>query len=732
MKIKNQSFLYFLLIFSFTLKYIENSTLKELRDCIKEITYSYYMRGKNIQCNAAKDQAFSPEEATSQNMRFFVTTSFTSTVYKELLNILVPYSPDHLIEYANNYTGSPEVYIVLEPYDEKYTMKLYSETEESHYVLEENTPYNEIIDKLEIGDLLVGGGIGLIVYDKIKDETGITSDIIVAYSGGNGYVKTKIERIGVNLPSGESFSNSAYSLFLNNKTNENIGEEGLEEGTIGLYKLSEIYLWRPIKENNRLYSKIIVFRFLNEKDGKAMLKYKNYYGYFNNSKNYSDGDIIELNDKNKDRIKFKHLFIEKTVNKFHNNIVELGESLTYKIVIKNKYKEDYTEDLIVTEFLSDKVTYESHKESISKISFTNDKENKKLIWKIGQLKKGNEIIIEYTVKVKTNALNDESENKIISKGYVGNIPSSTVFNFIGTNLKKGQISLIKKNYDNLKDKFNGTTLINEIYYKSFGVDIGFDKFNITDLIINEPLMERGLGNLNLNETHPYSKAVLNNYWSSLAKMYHTFSGVNEEVDVYGLKEFFYFEDPSQLKREDFIYKENFKTGDILIYTNYNDTEYTLKSECLCKNKITYEKGVYSYIYIEGKGFVGVNYGDKGKPNTIYNRNEFNAKYYADNDLLLYVQNITPVSDEFLEIANYQTLFGKDYYVILRPSLCFDLPYVEDEDDDSGSNTWVIVIFVILGIILFLLTLYFLVKCIKLKNSGKEINMKNLKETPLLG
>ena len=34
------------------------------------------------------------------------------------------------------------------------------------------------------------------------------------------------------------------------------------------------------------------------------------------------------------------------------------------------------------------------------------------------------------------------------------------------------------------------------------------------------------------------------------------------------------------------------------------------------------------------------------------------------------------SEEFLEVANLQTLFGKDYYVILRPSLIFDFKYNE--------------------------------------------------------
>ena len=729
MKMINNLFIYFVLISSFTLKFITNSKLEEVRSSIKELLYSYYMRGKYIQCNVAKDKVFSPEEATSQNINFLVSTSFTSTVYHDFLGILIPYSVSDLVDYANNYGGNPEVYMVLEQSGEGYSlqMKLYSEGEYDNYKYIDDPTYKEIIHYLEVGDHIVYGGTGVIVYDKIEDENGEISDIIVIQStSGDGYVKSKIERNTVKYPSGDSFSSYGFSLFLFTKNNENIGEEGLEEGTIGLIKLSDTYIWRAIKNNISINGKALVFRFLNEKDGQAILKYKNYYSYFDNSKKLSDGDIIELNDKDKDRIKYKHLFIEKTVDKNNNNIVERDESLTYKITITNQYREDYTDDLIVTEYLSKFVTYKSYKVSNNKIKIKRD--NDKLTWNIGKLKKKETIIIEYTVTVKSGG----SRDVILSTGFVGNIPSSTVFNVIGTNLKKEQKNLIKKNYDILKNKYNGKTLINEIYKQSFKqVDIKFDEFNITDLIINNPLDSRNAGHLNLNKENPFYKAVLNNYWSSLAKLDYTFYEGGEEVNVYNLKEYNYFERPDVISKEDFIYKETFKTGDILIYTNYNDTEYIFSSndQTLNKNNITYEEGEYSYIYIEGKGFVGVNYGDEGLPDTIHNRNIFNSSYYTNNNLTLYVHSkVTSPSEDFLETANYQTLFGKDYYVVLRPSLCFELPYDKLKEEKSYG---LIIFFSILGVILLLVIIFILWKYIIIKKSGLEFNFKNLKEAPLL-
>lgn len=167
MKIKNKLFLYFIVISTFVITYIENSTLEEFRNCTKEIIYSYYMRGKYIQANTAKDKFFSPEEATSQNLHFLVTTSFTSTIYEELLNILVPYSPTHLSDYANNRTGNPEIYMLLEQVYEDLEMKIYSETDDDNYALLYNPTYNEIIKNLEAGDLLIQSGFCIIIFDKI-------------------------------------------------------------------------------------------------------------------------------------------------------------------------------------------------------------------------------------------------------------------------------------------------------------------------------------------------------------------------------------------------------------------------------------------------------------------------------------------------------------------------------------------------------------------------------------
>jgi len=196
----------------------------------------------------------------------------------------------------------------------------------------------------------------------------------------------------------------------------------------------------------------------------------------------------------------------------------------------------------------------------------------------------------------------------------------------------------------------------------------FDEFDITKLIINSKEELPSFSSIFLNKANPFYNAVLNKYWSAMKSLKHTFTKGGKEVIIYSLKQFGDYTNPE--RRQSFIYKNTFKTGDILIYKNKNDFIYSLENKKLVKKRITYEEGEYSYIYIEGQGFVGVNLGNDGVSNTKDDRNEFNSKYYKNNNLELYLRAKNP-SEERLEVANLQTLFGKDYYAILRPSLCFN-------------------------------------------------------------
>ena len=203
----------------------------------------------------------------------------------------------------------------------------------------------------------------------------------------------------------------------------------------------------------------------------------------------------------------------------------------------------------------------------------------------------------------------------------------------------------------------------------------------------------------------------NKYWSALAKTKHSFTNKEEEFDIYDLKTYGFYGIPE--RRQDFIYLESFQTGDILIYINNNDIIYSVDSDNkLIKKNITYENGEYSYIFIEGQGFVGINPGNEKNKN-IDKRNEFNAKYYKDNKIDIFNQ-LKNRTDEFLEIANLQTLFGKDYYVILRPSLSFEFKH------DKNNNNFIIIFLSVILVIFILISIAIIILKFR-KNNLKKID-----------
>ena len=517
--------------------------------------------------------------------------------------------------------GSPKV-IAYSFINEKNITELRIYYPNGTYKTKLNPSIKDIIPLIKIGDILTYTGHTKIVYDIEKDKNGTVTDGIIMQSteGGSGnWVKTKICPQLLKL-NGATFKSFFSNLFYFERFNKKF-EEGLNEGSVGLARLSTFSQWVNINNPEKRFAEYSIMRFIQkDSKGNVILKYNN-----TNSKTpdaFKNNDIIKLPNRNKDRIKFKHLYIEKIVN-INNNIVELGDILIYKIIIKNLSKDKYKNDLIVTENLSQFVEFETNYENKENILFNYDIKNKKLIWNIGKLESKEEIIIHYLVKV----ISGKSKDIIKSVGFVNNIPSTTIKNVIGINLNQNKKNLIIKNYEKLKNKYNGKKLINEIYKNSFNIDVKFDEFEITKLINNTILISTTAKTIYLNKNNSFYNAILNNYWSSIASFKYRYINGQQEQDIYNMKLYRDYTDPE--RREDYIYLETLKTGDILIYINKNDIIYSVENNKLIKNHVTYENGEYAYIYIEGKGFVGVNIGNDGKENTKDDRNEFNAKYYKN-------------------------------------------------------------------------------------------------------
>ena len=257
------------------------------------------------------------------------------------------------------------------------------------------------------------------------------------------------------------------------------------------------------------------------------------------------------------------------MNKKTDNIVILGDVLSYKLVIINYSKKDYTEDLIVRENISEFVEFISHNENKDVVSFNYNIKDKQLIWNIGKLKKDEKIILNFIVRI----ISGKPGDKIKCTGLVGNIDSSPITNTIGINLNKNQKNLIKQSYENLKQKYTGKKLINEIYKNALNIDIKFDKLDITKLIYNTILSSTSAATIGLYENNTFYGAVLNKYWSTMASFKYSYIQGVDDVNIYDSK--FYGEYNQAKRREDFIYIETFQTGDILLYLNRDDATYDI-------------------------------------------------------------------------------------------------------------------------------------------------------------
>ena len=613
---------------------IKGDNISEVHSALKEVAFSYYMRGKNIQYETARSAFFSPEEATSQKINYVVCSKIIGNIYKELLNITTPKWTDDYITYAYYRKNEPEIISHTSIINNLTTIKVTFKFPNSTTIAKENLTYKDIAPYLQPGDILIHfrnytkasrRGHMQMVYD-IDKENG--DAYIMESTDEQVMVKTKLREYQIYLS-----KIYRYSGF---------DDIEIEEGTLRFKKLSEIDEWKIL--NQVYYYTIIRFIHADEK-GIAHLYYDS---KFKSTDAIKNKEAITLSPKLKDRLKFKHLYIEKTVNKHNNNVVQIGDKLVYKIKIKNCGKFDYKYDLVVTEKIDIHVVWLDY---LSKFKVSSNKPERTLTWNIGKLKSQEEIIIEYSVEVKRGNLGDV----IISTGKVGNIPSSTVKNIIGKNLCEIEQFHIKDIYNKLKNNYTSISLINEIYKESFNIDLGLNKLNLKNLIKNEK--ENSTEEIpTLIKDNPFSKIVLTNHFSVLS------NNSNKQYPVYyKLKSFGEYD--FQERRQDFIYPELFQTGDILIYTNYFDYSF---AENFTFN-FTYENGEYAYIYIDDK-FVGNNPGIDGELNK---RNKFTAKYYYKNNLTLLIGDYNKKDKKWLELANLQTLFSKMYYVILRPSLYYD-------------------------------------------------------------
>ena len=661
--------LYILILFSMFIPLALAEEKTEFEKVFQEVEWAYYMRRENMQYNSQRTNAtqgyYPPEDATFQNRNYSVCSGFPRYVYRNMFGIVTPPFTSSSLSYAKKYIGTSgnverkEVIAFAEANDNgDLVFRIQNKNGQTYDTLT-NPTTTDIIPYLKIGDVLTYTGHSITIYDLVYDDQGNVTNAIVMESGHGKdgiYIKTKV-------PASLTITNSAdKTVEFHSSPNQYFYSN---TGTLNFTSklLTNESYWGNLTSSKSKNKQFSILRFVTTNENNQLVL--NYVDTYTGSETVTYTDqVVNFEPSAKKRLNYSKLYMEKTVDVWNGSKVEEGDKLTYTIKVKNASDKDYTKDLIVKENLSEYVTYVSSTKNPSI-------NNKELTWNIGKLKAGQEVTINYTVKVNRGSFG----KVIINNGTVGDIPNSTVKNEVRNNLSDEEKESIVSAYNSLKGSYSGKELINKIYQEALGQDLGLTNFEVSDLIIDTNPGTTSFTTVSLNQDNAMYKMILNNYWSTMYHKEHTLKSGQKitEYYVYTLKPY-----SNDGRREDTVYNDNFETGDILIYNNSNDVIYTYKASdyTATTTNVTYENGEYAYIFIEGTGFVGINY--KGETNE---RNAFNSAYYNDHNLPLYSNNATP--DDF---ANYQTLLAKDNYVILRPSLVRESADVfENYEIISGAN-----------------------------------------------
>ena len=110
---------------------------------------------------------------------------------------------------------SPEIFAYIHSNeDNEFEMKFYSPTEKEYKTITNPTLKEDIIPKLQIGDILITDGDGILIYDLVRDDKGGVIDAFILYStmGMGRFVNSKIHRNRVNYPSGNIFSSHVITI----------------------------------------------------------------------------------------------------------------------------------------------------------------------------------------------------------------------------------------------------------------------------------------------------------------------------------------------------------------------------------------------------------------------------------------------------------------------------------------------------------------------------------------
>lgn len=680
---KNKKFI--LLIMLLFLPFVvraEEMTYDEAKEALQQSIQAWYMRGYYRQYNSPKNTYAllrHPEDATVQDTGYAVCSGFTNDAWMEAFgfqgqndNVVGGHPPAGSEAYTNEAkkyldakgckTSKPDVAGCKGEF-----LVFYQKKDESiRYVYNPNgletsevLKVSNFVKLLQEGDMVAYNGHVAIVYGFKYDSKGKKTDALLFQSGTGGVkVYSKIDPTEYKLR--QLFYYKAKKTENNGLLDINTAENPYE-GTVKWAWFSSYSSFVKDGKIDCQKDKCSITRaYYKGSDGKAVFNY--------------DVKWPQNIRASKARIEMPGIYITKTSSKYDNNSVTLGDTITYTITIinnsnlakeKGESKAKKYSNFHVVETLPAEVEFVAGTVDNSPDGSYNET-NRTVAWDIDSLAKGEKIVLKYKVKVKKEAKNI---GKYIEAN--GKVYKSNVNNYVTTGTVRHEIinstAATDAEYKNCyekekKDGYEGLALIQRTYICVYGeekLDFNFRKLDsegalpLTSFIVFSNEADGKAANqvrFNMSgERKVYADMILNNYWGGLEPfnkngetIYHLVSWRNADTNSY----------LGDLSRAKTIASGHFKTGDVLVY-------YNSKSKTKEDLRYTKESGTYAFIYIDGS-FVGINQSGKASE-----RNIFTKKYYEDNKIDM-AKNLYQGSTSLYEYANYQTLFGKDAYVIFRP------------------------------------------------------------------
>ena len=673
--------LFFLLLMIPLAVHAEDLTYDEATGAVKQTIQAWYMRGSYRQYNSSKNTykiLRHPEDSTAQDTGYSVCSGFSNDVLMESFGFQ---SGSNTFDWTKTPEGSEGYCKEARAYIDKYKCKTSNPDKtgcSGEFLIYYSNPADNInyyynpknwtssnpkitsfVKLLQPGDIVSYNGHVVVVYDFKYDSDGKKVDALLFESTtGKLKVKSKIDPDNVKL----------HQLYYH-KVKESSGNGILDISIDGSYMPYEgTVSWRWFSEYKKFVKDgtlscqtdmcSITRPFYKGTDGKAILNY--------------DVTWPQQIKTSKARLELPGIFISKTSSKQDNNSVILGDSITYTIRIHNngnmvkvdgkslnpKYGSFYVEETLPAEVDFVSATVDDSLEG------TYDENKRTISWKVSSLNAGQSIVLKYKVKVRKDTNNIghffEATGKVYKSSSSQFIPTSTVRLEIIRTTSKSDQEYVDCYNSSKKDGYTALTLIQKTYECVYGKNLGFNltsfstsKENMLDKLLVRQYTNPGKGQSGAIRLDPsgdnkiYADMILNNYWSGLVLTnYGTSDGSNYYIfprwRMQSNSKYI-----GEINRANTIVSSHFKTGDVLIY-------YVDKANTKTALRYTNENGIYAYIFIDDK-FVGINHSGTTA------RNEFTDDYYTDK-----ANNLYDGSKTFYSYANYQTLFGKDSYVILRP------------------------------------------------------------------